>query len=62
MQALVRSIRNAKAEYRVEPGKKIPAFVQVSCGGSNHVAANDRLGQIYPGHSYLAGCRCPLEI
>lgn len=30
VQSLVRSVRNAKAEYKVEPGKKIPAVVQVS--------------------------------
>lgn len=29
VQSLVRSVRNAKAEYKVEPGKKIPAVVQV---------------------------------
>jgi valyl-tRNA synthetase len=27
IQALVRSVRNARAEYNVEPGKKIAAFV-----------------------------------
>lgn len=25
----MRSIRNAKAEYKVEPGKKIPAMIKV---------------------------------
>lgn len=30
VQSLVRSVRNAKAEYKVEPGKKIPAVVQVT--------------------------------
>lgn len=29
LQSLVRSIRNAKAEYKVEPGKKIPAIIKV---------------------------------
>lgn len=29
VQSLVRSVRNAKAEYKVEPGKKIPAVIQV---------------------------------
>ena len=30
LQSLARSVRNAKAEYKVEPGKKIPAVVQVT--------------------------------
>ncbi|CAM9542848.1 unnamed protein product [Pylaiella littoralis] len=30
IQSLVRSVRKAKADYKVEPGKKIPAVVQVS--------------------------------
>jgi valyl-tRNA synthetase len=29
LQALVRSIRNARAEYKVEPARKIAASVQV---------------------------------
>ncbi|KAM3569768.1 hypothetical protein VYU27_008148, partial [Nannochloropsis oceanica] len=33
LQALVRAIRNARAEYRVEPGKKVAAMIQVADPG-----------------------------
>ena len=30
MQGIVRSIRNARAEYAVEPARRVPAFIVIS--------------------------------
>ena len=53
LQAIVRAIRNARAEYNVELGKKVPAFV---------VVTDDRLRSVLAAESTLLATLAKVEI
>ncbi|CAM9767593.1 unnamed protein product, partial [Discosporangium mesarthrocarpum] len=66
LQLLVRSVRNAKVEFNVEPGKKIAAAVQVADSGLREeflkeVAALCLLGRLDPETLTISGMEGPPE-
>jgi valyl-tRNA synthetase len=54
MQSLVRTIRNARAEYNVEPGRKIAALVRLSSSSPSATVFGDLLKTEVPALAMLA--------